>query len=124
MSYCIKVRNGPNEHEMPHRMKKEFCDQMMGPLILKWYLRIYIFIEYLKCVWKSNYIWTIRNDSKKKKRVMTTSSSPGSTFESGRVRRRECHNICHTLFLNLQNHGVSEPSKPLLRDGNGSSKRI
>ena len=35
--------------------------------MLKWYLRIYIFIEYLKYVWKSNCIWIIRNDSKKKK---------------------------------------------------------
>ena len=34
--------------------------------MLKWYLRIYIFIEYLKCVCKSNCIWIIRNDSKKK----------------------------------------------------------
>ena len=27
--------NGPNGQEMPHRMKKEFCDQMMGPLYVK-----------------------------------------------------------------------------------------
>ena len=35
--------------------------------MLKCYLCIYIFIEYLKCVWKSHCIWIIRNDSKKKK---------------------------------------------------------
>ena len=35
--------------------------------MLKWYLRIYIFVKYLKCVWKSNCICIIRNDSKKKK---------------------------------------------------------
>ena len=35
MPNCIKVGNGPNGHEMPHRMKKEFCDQMMGPLYVK-----------------------------------------------------------------------------------------
>ena len=34
--------------------------------MLKWYLRIYIFNEYLKCVWKSNCIWIILNYSKKK----------------------------------------------------------
>ena len=34
--------------------------------MLKWYLHIYFFIEYLKCVWKSNCFWIIRNDSKKK----------------------------------------------------------
>ena len=39
--------------------KKRVCDQMMGSVMLKWYLRIYIFIEYLKCVWKSNCIWII-----------------------------------------------------------------
>ena len=33
--YRIKVGNGPNGHEMPHRMKKEFCDQMIGPLYVK-----------------------------------------------------------------------------------------
>ena len=46
--------------------------------MLKWYLRIYIFIEYLNCVCKSNCIWIIRNDSKKeKKRVKTASPGPG-----------------------------------------------
>ena len=35
MPHCIKVGNGPNRHEMPHRMKKEFGDQMMGPLYVK-----------------------------------------------------------------------------------------
>ena len=66
MSYCIKVGNGPNGHEMPHQMKKKkFCDQMMGALYVKVvFTYIYIFIEYLKCVWKSNCIWIIRNDSK------------------------------------------------------------
>ena len=32
--------------------------------MLKWYLCIYFFIEYLKCVWKSNCIWIIQKDSK------------------------------------------------------------
>ena len=36
--------------------------------MLKWYLRIYIFIEYLKCVWKSNCILIIQNYSKNKKK--------------------------------------------------------
>ena len=63
MSHCIKVGNGPNGHEMPHRMKKEFCDKMMSPLYVKVvFMYIYFFIEYLKCVWKSNCIWIIRND--------------------------------------------------------------
>ena len=35
MPHCIKVGNGSNGHEMPHRMKKEFCDQMVGPLYVK-----------------------------------------------------------------------------------------
>ena len=35
MSHCIKVRNEPNGYEMPHQMKKEFCDQMMGPFYVK-----------------------------------------------------------------------------------------
>ena len=46
--------------------------------MLKWYLRIYIFIEYLKCVLKSNYISIIRNDSKKKKK--SEDRVPGSRF--------------------------------------------
>ena len=45
--------------------------------MLKWYLRIYIFIEYLKCVWKNNCIWIIRNDSKKK----SEDCVPGSGFD-------------------------------------------
>ena len=60
--------------------------------MLKWYLRIYIFIEYLKCVWKSNCIWIIRNDSKKKekkrRRVRIVSPGSGSASRSGRVRWR------------------------------------
>ena len=56
--------------------------------MLKWYLHIYIFIEYLKCVWKSNRIWIIRNDSKKKKRVRTASPGSGSASGFGRVWRR------------------------------------
>ena len=58
MQHCIKVGNEPNGHEMPHRMKeKELCDQMIGPLYVKVvFTYIYIFIEYLKCVWKSNCI--------------------------------------------------------------------
>ena len=68
MLYCIKVRNGPNGHEMPHQMKKEFCDHMMGPLYVKMVFTYIFFIEYLNCVWKSNCIWIIRNDSKKKKK--------------------------------------------------------
>ena len=97
MPHCIKVGNGPNRHEMPHRMKKEFGDQMMGPFMLKWYLRIYIFIEYLKCVWKSNCNWIIRNDSEKKKekKVRTVSSGPGSTSELSQVWRR---GLSHILF--------------------------
>ena len=60
MSHCIKVGNGPNGHELPHRMKKEFYDQMMGALYVKVvFTYIYIYTEYLKCVWKSNYIWII-----------------------------------------------------------------
>ena len=54
--------------------------------MLKWYLRIYICIEYFKCVWKSNCIWIIRNDSKKKKkkkRVRTVSPGPGSASGTG-----------------------------------------
>ena len=47
--------------------------------MLKWYLRIYIFIEYLNCVWKSNCIWIIRNDSKKKKKK-SEDCVPGSKF--------------------------------------------
>ena len=35
MPHCIKVGNEPNGHEIPHRMKKEFCDQMMDPLYVK-----------------------------------------------------------------------------------------
>ena len=46
--------------------------------MLKWYLRIYIFIEYLKCVYKSNCICIIRNDSKKKKK--SEDRVPGSVF--------------------------------------------
>ena len=74
MPHCIKVGNGSNRHEMPHRMKKEFCDQMIGPLYVKVVftcvcIYIYIYInEYLKCVWKSNCNWIIQNDSKKKKK--------------------------------------------------------
>ena len=51
--------------------------------MLMWYLRIYIFIQYLNCVWKSNCIWIIQ----KKKKVRTTSPGSGSAFGSGRVRR-------------------------------------
>ena len=47
--------------------------------MLKWYLRIYIFIDYLKFVWKSNCIWIIRNDLKKK--------SEDRFLGSGRVQR-------------------------------------
>ena len=60
-----------------------------GPYVLKLYLCIYIFIEYLKCVWKSNCIWIIRNYSKKEKKVRTTPSGPGSASGLGRVRRRK-----------------------------------
>ena len=52
--------------------------------MLKWYLRIYIFIEYLKCVRKSNCIWIIRNDSKKKKkRKKSEDRVPRSGFGLG-----------------------------------------
>ena len=46
--------------------------------MLKWYLCIYIFIAYLKCVWKINCIWIIRNDSKKK--MKSEDCVPGSGF--------------------------------------------
>ena len=68
MPHCIKVGNGPNGHEMPHRIKKKcFVIKGWAPFMLKWDSRIYIFIEYVKYVWKSNCIWIIRNDSKNKK---------------------------------------------------------
>ena len=51
--------------------------------MLKWYLRIYIFIQYLNCVWKSK----IEMIQKKKKRVKTMSPGPGSASRSGWVRR-------------------------------------
>ena len=68
MLYCIKV--GKYSKLACNAILNENVnfEQMMGPYMLKWYLRIYIFIEYLKCVWKSNYIWIIRNDSKKIKK--------------------------------------------------------
>ena len=59
--------------------------------MLKWYLRIYIFIKYLKCVWKSNCIWIIQNDSKKKKKK-SEDCVPGSDRVGYSVGR-------HTLDL-------------------------
>ena len=56
------------------------------------YKYIYFFIEYLKCVLKSNCIWIIRNEKKmiqKKTKVKNASSSPGSTSRSGQVQRRK-----------------------------------
>ena len=47
MPRCIKVGDGPNGHEMPHRMKQKFCDQVMGHLYVKvvfTYIYIYIYI--------------------------------------------------------------------------------
>ena len=59
--------------------------------MLKWYLHIYIyfFIEYLKCVWKSNCICIIQNDSKKKKRDEDRFPGPGLASGLGQVRWRE-----------------------------------
>ena len=72
---------------MIHRMKKDFCDQMMSPLYVKVvFTYIYIFIEYLKCVWKSNCIRIIRNDSKKERRARAASPGLGSASRSGKVR--------------------------------------
>ena len=62
--------------------------------MLKWYLGIYICIEYLKCVWKSNCIRIIQNNSKKKRR--TASLGPGSASRLGRVW---WNGPSHSLFL-------------------------
>ena len=49
----------------------------------------------MKCVWKSNCIWIIRNDSKKKK-MRIVSSGPGSASGSGQVQRRgPSHRKCY-----------------------------
>ena len=77
MLHCIKVGNWANGHEMSHQIKTSFVIKRWAPFMLKWYLHIYFFIEYLKCVWKSNCIWIIRNDSKKKK---FEDRVPGSGF--------------------------------------------
>ena len=53
--------------------------------MLKWYLGIYIFIEYLKCVWKSNCIRIIQNNSKKKKEDRLPWSGFGLQVGSGMV---------------------------------------
>ena len=58
MPHCIKVGNGPNGHEMPHRMKKKFCDQMIGPL----YVKVVFTYIFSLSIWKSNCIWIIQND--------------------------------------------------------------
>ena len=50
--------------------------------MLKWYLRIYIFIEYLKCVWKV-IIFGLFEMIQKKKRIRTTSLGPGSASRLG-----------------------------------------
>ena len=55
--------------------------------MLKWYLRIYFFIEYLKCVWKSNCIWIIRNDSKKKSEDRVPGFRFGLQVRSGTVQQ-------------------------------------
>ena len=62
MPYCIKVGKYSKWACKAILNENVNFEQMMGPYMLKWYLRIYIFIEYLKCVSKSNCIWIIRND--------------------------------------------------------------
>ena len=71
--------------------------------MLKWYLRIYIFIEYLNCVCKSNCIWIIRNDSKKEKKK-SEDRVPGSGL--GQVRWR---GPSHVNLVNIStiDHEVS-----------------
>ena len=67
--------------------------------MLKWYLRIHIFIEYLKCVSKSNCIWIIRNDSKKKSEDRVLGSGFGLRVGSGRVLRFELPHLEHHILV-------------------------
>ena len=61
--------------------------------MLKMYLHIYFVIEYLKCVWKSNCIWIIRNEkkmiekNKKKSEDRVLGSRFGLWVESGTTAR-------------------------------------
>ena len=68
MPYCIKVRKYSKWACNAILNENVNFEQMMGPYMLEWYLSIYIFIEYSKCILKSNCIRIIRNDSKKKKK--------------------------------------------------------
>ena len=57
---------------------------MMGPLYVDVvFMYIYFFIEYLKCIWKSNCIWIIQNDSKKKKKSKDRVSGSGFSLRVG-----------------------------------------